>query len=269
RNVRVYASGIELPLSDEDMHAFYAGFARQGITRGKLKVGLDRQADMRRIGVMRDALGSAGGAPELMIDANEYWSPKQAIAALRFFERRYDLVWVEEPARRWDWRGLKQVSRAVTAAVATGENLKSVRDFLPLLEHDAADVVQVGLNTSGITGARQVAEVAAAFERPVAMMNGPGNVMAHLAAALPNHQMLELANMGWEQVLDIDQRLEDGWLVLGDAPGHGLEFKPEALEKFQVEQISDSARPSPTGRRRGAGLYPVPPNESREQPGME
>lgn len=269
RNVRVYASGIELPLADEDMHAFYAGFARQGITRGKLKVGLDRQADMRRIGVMRDALGSAGGAPELMIDANEYWSPKQAIAALRFFERRYDLLWVEEPARRWDWRGLKQVSRGVTAAVATGENLKSVRDFLPLLEHDAADVVQVGLNTSGITGARQVAEVAAAFERPVAMMNGPGNVMAHLAAALPNHQMLELANMGWEQVLDIDQRLEDGWLVLGDAPGHGLEFKPQALEQFRVQQISDSARPSPTGRRRGAGLYPVPPNESREQPGME
>lgn len=269
RYVRVYASGIELPLPDDEMHAFYAGMAKQGVTAGKLKVGLDRQTDMKRIGVMRDALGSAGGTPELMVDANEYWSPKQAIATLKFYERRYDLLWAEEPARRWDWRGLRQVSRAVTAAVATGENLKSVRDFLPLLEHEAVDVVQVGSNTSGISGARQVAEVASAFERPVAMMNSPGNVMAHLAAALPNHQMLELAEMGWEQVLEIDQRLEDGWLILGDTPGHGLEFKREALAGFRVDQVSPAAQPSPTGRRRGAGLYAVPPEQPREQPGTE
>ena len=64
-----------------------------------------------------------------MIDSNEYWSPKQAIRFISDLERDFDLAWVEEPARRWDYRGLRQVSRAVRAAVATGENLNDASDF--------------------------------------------------------------------------------------------------------------------------------------------
>jgi L-alanine-DL-glutamate epimerase-like enolase superfamily enzyme len=95
----------------------------QGIQAGKLKVGLDRETDLRRLGIMRDALATSGKTPILTIDSNEYWSPKQAIRNIRIIEQHYELMWVEEPARRWDARGLRQVSQAVSAAVATGENL--------------------------------------------------------------------------------------------------------------------------------------------------
>jgi L-alanine-DL-glutamate epimerase-like enolase superfamily enzyme len=262
--VKAYASGIDLCLSDQELRAYYEGMAALGINAGKLKVGLDTEADLRRIGIMREALKKSGKSVILTIDANEYWSPKQAIRHIRYFESHYDLTWVEEPARRWDYRGLRLVCRSVRAAVATGENLADIGDFMPLVANEAVDIVEVGSGTSGITGAMQVADLAYAFELPVAMMNCPGNYMAHLAAALPNHMMMEVVGAGREALFTSAARIEDGWIVLGDAPGLGLTFDGEKLERLSVET------PAPEtwlwGRRRGAGLYEVTPEEPEELP---
>ena len=262
RFVKVYASGIDSPLSDDGLRSFYEGMARLGINAGKLKVGLDREADMRRVAVMRDALATSGKPPVLMIDSNEYWSPKQAIQHIRALEREFDLTWVEEPARRWDYRGLRKVSQSVSAAVATGENLNHLGDYMPLIANEAVDVVQIGVGTSGITGAMQVADLAYAFELPVSMMNCPGSFMAHLAACLPNHMMMEFIDAGRDAVFANDGRIEDGWLVLGDQPGLGIRFDEERLTAYAVEQPSPGAGPSPWGRRRGAGLYEVGVDET-------
>ena len=260
--VKAYASGIEMLLSDEQMYAFYQGMAQQGVSAGKLKVGLDRETDLRRLGIMREALASCGKQPVLLIDSNEYWSPKQAIRQIRSFEEQYDITWVEEPARRWDYRGLRQVSQSVRAAVATGENLDAITEFTPLIANEAVDVVQIGSGTTGITGAMQVAHLAHAFELPVSMMNCAGNYMAHLAAALPNHMMMEVVAAGCDAIMSVDNHIEDGWILLGDAPGLGINFDEAQLEECTVERPSPAAGPSPWGRRPGAGLYQVPPAAS-------
>ncbi len=258
RRVKAYASGIDTPLSDEDLYAFYEGMALKGIPAGKLKVGLDEEADLRRLGIMQEALSKSGKKPVLLVDANEYWSPKQAIRHIRRFEERYDITWAEEPARRWDYRGLRRVSCGIKAAVATGENLDSIGQFMPLIANEAVDVVQIGSGTSGITGAIQVAHLAYGFELPVSMMGCPCNFMAHLAASLPNHMMMEVVASGWDKVMRADNRIEDGWIVLGDAPGLGICFDEGELKAASVESVSPGAGPSPWGRRRGAGLYEAP-----------
>ena len=262
RRVKAYASDLGMPLSDAELGDFFNSMAEKGVSAGKLKVGLDPEADLRRIGVMRDALSESGSKPVLLIDSNEYWSAKQAIRHIRYFEEHYDLTWVEEPARRWDYRGLRQVSRSVKAAVATGENLDDVREFTPLIVNEAVDIVQIGsIGNSGITGGIQLAGLAYAFELPVALMNCPGNFMAHLAAALPNHIMMEVVGAGREAAMEVDNHIEDGWIVLGDSPGLGITFKEDALQKFAVDKPSPEGGSSPRGRRRGAGLYEVGPDE--------
>ena len=263
RKVRAYASGIEMPLSDEEMRAFYEGVARKGVAAGKLKVGLDREMDLRRIGIMRDALAKSGKRPALLVDSNEYWSPKQAIRNLRSFEEHYEITWAEEPARRWDYAGLRRVSQNVKAAVATGENLDEISQFTPLIANQAVDIVQVGIGTSGITGAMQVAHLAYAFELPVAMMNCPGNLMAHLAAALPNHMMMEVVDAGMDAGMIVDNQIQDGWIVLGDSPGLGITFDEGRLDEMAVDKPSPGAGASPWGRRRGAGLYEIGPDEPK------
>jgi L-alanine-DL-glutamate epimerase-like enolase superfamily enzyme len=256
--VKAYASGIDLCLSDQEIYDFYAGLAAQGVNAGKLKVGIDEAADLRRLGLMQEALATSGKRPLLMIDSNEYWSPKQAIRHIRRMEEQFDLVWVEEPARRWDYRGLRQVSEAVRAAVATGENLDDIGDFMALIDHRAVDIVQVGQGTTGITGAMMMADVAYGFELPVAMMNCPGEFMAHLAAALPNHLMMEVVKAGRSVCFTVDTRIEDGDIVIGDTPGLGMVFDEEQLARLEVERLSGGPGLGGWGRRRGAGLVEVP-----------
>ena len=250
--VRAYASGIDYPLSDEEVRAFYEGMAAKGVQGGKLKIGLDLDVDMRRIGIMRDALATSGKKPELMIDVNEYWSPKQAIRYMHEIEREYDITWLEEPARRWDVNGLRKVSDNIRAAVASGENLDSLDDYVPLLHERAVDVLNVGVGTTGITGALKVADLAYAYETPVTMMNCPGSFMAHLAAVLPNHITMEVLNNGRDAVFTHTHEIEDGWIMLNDEPGLGFTFDQEKLD---AHPVTDGEEGASWGRRQGAGLY--------------
>lgn len=265
RYVKGYASDIGMNLRDEELHAFYSRLAGQGINAGKVKVGLNLDDDLRRIGIMHDALATSGKQPLLMIDSNEYWSPKQAIRQIQAIEAHYDLFWVEEPARRWDYRGLRKVSEGVRAAVATGENLNDISEFMALIANEAADVVQVGVGTSGITGAMQVADMAYGFEIPVSLMNCPANYMAHLAAALPNHNMMEVLDAGVDQGMIHRHTVQDGYVVLSDDPGLGITFDQEKLAAWAIETPSARAT-MPFARRRGAGLYQVPIGEPEELP---
>lgn len=265
---KAYASGIDFCLDDDAIHAFYARMADRGVDGGKLKVGLDMRDDLRRLAIMRDALATASDRPNLMIDSNEYWSPKQAIRFIAEIERHFDLAWVEEPARRWDYRGLRQVSQAVRAAVATGENLNDASNFYPLILNQAVDVVQVGAGTTGITGAMQVAHMAAGFELPVSLMNCPANYMAHLAAALPNHLSMEVVDPGREPCFTFDNHIEDGFIHLGETPGLGITIDEAKLAALRVDRLTPPpGLVMPFPRREGAGLY-VKPLDRAERDAM-
>ena len=258
--VKAYASGLDMPLSDEELFAFYDEYATLGVDGGKLKVGLDQRADIRRLGIVREALLNASNQPYLMIDANEFWSPKQAIRKVCEIEQHYDLTWVEEPARRWDYRGLRQVSRGVRTAVASGENLHQLGDYMPLIAHEAVDIVQFGsLGTPGFTGAMQLAHMARGFEVPVSVIGGPGNLMAHLACALPNHNMMEVKYLEPPPCWNVDNHIDDGWIRLGQRAGLGIEVAELKLKEMQQDPVDRQGIPMPFPRREGAGLYDNPP----------
>ncbi len=258
--VEAYASGMDYCLSDEDLFAFYRRMAEVGIKAGKLKVGLDIKADLRRLGIMQEALSIASEKPILTIDANEYWSPKQSVRYVRQMEEQFDLTWVEEPARRWDYDGLKLVSQQVSAAVATGENVNSIADFYPLIANQAVDVLNVAAGHSGVTGCRQIAHMAHTYSLPVSMMNSQANFMAHVAAALPNHIGMEVADPGREQCLKFDNHIEDGYIVLGNEPGFGITVDEDALADLQANPPTGRGT-FPLARREGAGRYIHPLQE--------
>ena len=252
---KAYASDIGYNLSDDELHAFYSRMADMGIDGGKIKIGLNMTDDLRRIGIMNDAFRKVKNRPYLMIDTNEYWSPKQAIRYINQIEEHFDIFWAEEPARRWDYDGLRQVSRGISAAVASGENLNDVGQMYPLISQQAIDVANVGVGHSGITGARQVANMCYAYELPVTMMNCPANFMAHLAAALPNHNMMEVVDPGREDAFESwDNHIEDGWIVIGNTPGLGISINTDKINALQSADFN--RKPGfPFPRREGAGLW--------------
>lgn len=252
---KAYASDIGYNLSDDELHGFYSRMADVGVQGGKIKIGLSMKDDMRRIGIMRDAFSRAKERPYLMIDVNEYWSAKQSIRYVNEIEKHFDIFWVEEPARRWDYEGLKQVSRGVSAAVASGENLNDLAEVFPLIKEEAVDILNVGVGHTGVTGCRQVSNLAYAYEIPVTMMNCPANFMAHLAAALPNHTMMEVVDPGREHAFKSwDNHIEDGWIVMGNKPGFGIEIDEDALKALQGKKWDRPVR-FPFPRREGAALW--------------
>ena len=258
-SVKAYASGIDLNLTDDEIYKFYSRMADMGIDAGKLKVGLDLDSDERRLGIVKDALSKASDRPLLCIDSNEYWSPKQAIRFISKLEEKFDITWAEEPARRWDYNGLKKVSDNIKAAVATGENINDLAEFMPLIDNGAVDIVEIGMGTTGLTGAMKVANMAYAYELPVAMMNCPGNTMAHLATNLPNHMMMEVVDNGRELFFNTDHHIADGKIILGDKPGFGIDVDFDKLNELKVEKHSTPKHESyPFPRREGAGLIIKP-----------
>jgi len=252
--VRAYASGLDTPLSDEELYKFYASFAAKGVTAGKLKVGRDADEDERRIRVMIEALSSNGGRAQLIIDANEFWSPKQAIQRVARLEKHFDFLWVEEPVPRQSFDGLRRVSEGVRAPIATGENFTDPQEFVPLFQHGAGDVIQVASHNSGFTGAGIVADMAAAFDRPVVTGPDVGNSMAHLSSTWKHHVMMEVFEMGREAALVNPMQIEEGCIVLNNTPGAGIEFDEKYLASHGPSTKPKKMLATVYGRAEDAGL---------------
>lgn len=225
RAVPGYASGLDAGLDDDELHALYTAFAEAGFTGAKLKGGRNVEDDLRRLAVVRDALGV--DHPVLALDANESWNPKQAVRHVTALEQSVDLAWVEEPVRRWDAEGLATVSRQVCAAVATGENLTGVEQYLPLISGRAVDLVQTA-GGWGITHFLRVAALAAGHNLPVSPVGFFGH-LAPAAAAVPNHALTEVQGFTLPAGVSADWDIDDGRIILGTTPGNGLSLDESAV----------------------------------------
>ena len=253
RFVPGYASGLEIALDDTQLAAFYSTMADRGFTSGKLKGGRDVDTDIRRLGIMGDALARNTARPALMLDANESWNLKQAVRYVTAIEEKLDLTWIEEPLRRWDAAGHARLSGAIKAAVATGENLTGLEQFTPLFDAGAVDVVQTG-SVWGITHFLRVAYAAHSRNLPVSPVGMTANpAVAAAAASVPNHLSAEVQDLGSPFGITIDQEFADGGVVLGDVPGNGLTLDEAAIVENQRTASWLSAE-GPHVRSNRAGL---------------
>lgn len=256
RFVPGYASALCFGLDDDELAAHYRLWAERGFTSAKIKGGRDIDRDIRRLRLVRDVLEANTPRPALMLDVNESWSLKQAIRHIAEIERDIDLTWIEEPLRRWDVEGHARVSRAVKAAVATGENLTGLEQYAPLFAAGAVDVVQTG-SVWGITHFNRVAAAAHAHNLPVSPVAYHANPAAHAAAVAPNMLSIEVQTFDPPAGLRVDQQIADGGIVLGDAAGLGIEVDEDAILANRLKgDWSDPGGPHVRPRRAGLGLAP-------------
>jgi L-alanine-DL-glutamate epimerase-like enolase superfamily enzyme len=230
RFVPAYASGLDIALDDEELATFYAEFAERGYVAGKLKGGFDLEADLRRLRIIEDVLHRNTERPGLMLDANESWQVKQAARYIGAIEEHLELLWVEEPLRRWDAAGHARLSNLVGAAVATGENLSGVYQFRPLFDAGAPDIVQAGA-IWGVTHVLRLATVAASRDLPISPVGYNANpAVANAMTAVPNHLTTEVQDVRFAAGVLVDHEFADGGIILGDQPGSGIAVDESAIE---------------------------------------
>ncbi|MEU7756680.1 mandelate racemase/muconate lactonizing enzyme family protein [Micromonospora sp. NPDC049101] len=265
RRVNAYASGLDIGLTDDELVAEYEVYASHGLRAAKLKGGLDIDRDRHRLTLVRDVLTEAGHGrrPGLMLDVNEAWTRKQAVRHVGDLERTLDLIWIEEPVRRWDAEGLAVVSRGVSASVATGENLTGLEQYRPLLAAGAVDVVQMAA-VWGVTHFLRASALAHAYDLPVSPIGNSPIGLLHAATSVPNHLTSELQDLHPPVGVSVDLHVEDGAFILGDAPGLGVRVDEEQIRaanhRPQVQTAeSPNVRPERAGRRLLGGIDGVVP----------
>jgi o-succinylbenzoate synthase len=130
-----------------------------GIRTLKVKVGgANPREDEARLQALRDAVG-----PEIKIrvDANQAWTPDEAIESLRSLGR-FDLEYAEQPVSAGDLEGLARVRRDGSVRIAADESVRDTRSAEMVVYRSAADILILKpMALGGLREARSVQNVAA------------------------------------------------------------------------------------------------------------
>ena len=226
--VPAYASTLDFHLSDDEFRARLGEFLAMGFRAVKVKVGHpDAAWDLKRLAIARDVFGADA---HLMVDANEAWSPKEAIRRAHLYrDEGFAIYWIEDPITREDYAGYARLSAEIPfTRINTGEYL-GFGGKRRLLEAGGVDV----LNVHGRIGAsRAAAHLAGDFGVPVALGNTILEIGVHLAASLPECLYLEYSDLAWNRLAREPVRFDGGHAFAPDRPGHGIEPDRDALGEY-------------------------------------
>ena len=199
-----------------------------GFTVLKVKVGTDAATDVARVRAIRDVVG-----PDvvLRLDANQGWTPRQAVRVISELEAAgLAIELVEQPVAGWDLDGLAWVSDRVSTPILADEAVFSPRDLVEVIRRRAADLVNVKLAKCGGLGSARtllwIAEEHGMGTIVGSMMESPVGVAAaaSLAAAYGTTAVCDLDAAWWLAAVPVRGGCTyDGATVrLADAPGLGV-----------------------------------------------
>ncbi|MEO8136316.1 MAG: mandelate racemase/muconate lactonizing enzyme family protein [Betaproteobacteria bacterium] len=232
--IPVYASGINLNKSEDELIDQVKGWVKDGFNSFKVKVGKPEiEEDVERLTKVREVIGRR----PLMVDANQGWDIGKATRAINAYEH-LNPTWIEEPLLCDDIDGHARLRQLVRSPIALGENVYTIQQFNQYLSRGACDFVQADIvRVGGITPYLEIAALARAWNVPLAphfMMELTGQVLC----CLPNSYILE--NIDGGSLSDLRAlvrpfRIVDGYFTPPmDVLGHGIEFDREALQRHAV-----------------------------------
>ena len=210
------------------------GYCDLGFEGFKIKIGgASLEADLERIDT---AVDLAGSGQRVAVDANGRFDTETAVRYLESISVR-DLRWFEEPGDPLDFELLSQLGAITEMPLATGENLFSVQDTRNLLLYGGMkpgrDVFQMDAGLSyGLTEyVKMLGQLeSAGMDRNQCFPHGGHLINLHITAGL---------NLGgceaYPEVFgpfggfSPACKISDGRVTPSDAPGFGLEEKPELI----------------------------------------
>ncbi|MCW1806344.1 dipeptide epimerase [Brachybacterium squillarum] len=207
--------------------------AREAVDSGeqilKIKLGRDPEEDRRRL----DAVLEAAPGVRLRLDANQGWSPEEAIRILTGLEAdALPIDLIEQPVPAADVDGLARVRAAVGLPIMADEAVWTAADARRLVDAGAADLLNIKLaKTGGVREALAIADVAqeAGLTCMIGAMMEPRisiTAAAHLAVAHPAITLIDLDPPAWfASPLPGGGYVQDGArLRLLGGPGLGLDL---------------------------------------------
>ena len=229
-----------LGYDDEKLRRLAQEAVDAGFSHLKLKVGVNRQDDIRRLGIAREVIGPNR---TLMIDANQVWEVDEAIAwvnALAFAKPWF----IEEPTSPDDVLGHRRIREGIAPIkVATGEMCQNRILFKQFIMGGAIDVVQVdACRLGGMNEILAVLLMAAKYGLPVCPHAG-GVGLCEYVQHVSMIDFLCFAGTAEGRVVEYVDHLHEHFVepcvvrnaayMPPTAPGFSIEMKPDSLIRFR------------------------------------
>jgi galactonate dehydratase len=189
------------------------------------------------VGAYREAVGND---VDLCIEIHRRLTPAEAIVLGRGIEQFHPFFY-EDPILPENFDEMEHVAKHINIPIATGERFHSIHEFDMLLKRGAVQYVRPDVCLAGgITQTKKIAGMAEAKYVGVVPHNplSPVSTAAclQIAACSPNFALQEYP-IGEHvppksEIIKTPIQVEDGFLIIPDAPGIGVELADDAQEKY-------------------------------------
>jgi galactonate dehydratase len=236
KNQGFTAVGHLTPFLDESRDAPY------------FKTHADKMQDaIDTVGSYRKAVGND---VDLCIEIHRRLTPSEAIVLARGIEEFHPFFY-EDPILPDSFDAMALVAQNIHIPIATGERLHTIYEFEMLLSRGAVQYVRPDVcMAGGLTHSKKIAAIAEAHHVSVVPHNplSPVSTAAciQLAACIPNFALQEYprgeSQPPKSEIVKSALKLENGFLIVPDAPGLGIELAEDAQERYPYKPRSVRTR---------------------------
>lgn len=194
----------------------------------KLKVGTDAVLDIQRVKAIRAAVGYD---IDIRLDANQGWTPKEAVRTIRKFEDLgLGIELIEQPVKAHDFEGLKFVTNHVETDIMADESAFGPYEVFQLLAMSACDLINIKvMKAGGLHNALRIAS----FAETVGMQCMMGCMLESkvgitaAASIAGGKRIITRADLDAAVLLAEDPVIggisyDKNQLIISDAPGLGI-----------------------------------------------
>ena len=193
-------------------------------------------AAVDRVAAVREAVGND---IDVCVEIHRQMVPAESIALGRRLEEFHPYFY-EDPMLPDSPAVMAEIQQRCNLPIATGERFTTIFEYQQLLENRACAYVRPDLCLcGGLSGSKKVAALAEANHVKVIPHNplSPVSTAAcvQLDACIPNFALQEYTGESEppkSELLVEPLRLEDGYLVVPEGPGLGIELNESAIAKY-------------------------------------
>jgi galactonate dehydratase len=186
---------------------------------------------------------AVGDHVDIMIDFHGRTYPATAVQYINALAE-FNPFFCEEPVPPENVSALREVRRAVSVPIATGERLVTRHQFREVFEQQACHVIQPDLcHCGGLLEGKKIAAMAEAYYMGVAPHNPLGPVAnaaaLHFDLSTPNFLIQEdmLADVPWRwEVVQHSLQTRDGYWLKSESPGLGVEVNEREAARHPFQQ---------------------------------
>jgi len=212
------------------------------------KTHVDKMRDA--IDTVRQYREAVGVDVDLCIEIHRRLTPSEAVVLARGIEQFHPFFY-EDPTLPDNLDAMAQIADKIHIPIATGERIHTIYEFEMLLQRGAVQYIRPDVcMCGGLTHAKKIAALAEAHYVQVVPHNplSPVSTAAcvQLAACIPNFALQEYPAGENEppksEIVKSALTLENGFLIVPDVPGIGIELAEDAQERYPYKPRSVSTR---------------------------